>query len=128
MRLPEGQIAPIVRKYFGVDITPSHSLGYIDYRKGYYYWEETGGHTSDGFACQTRVEKLDSRRYSVWFNIYGSMMNWNNDACHYTDSQARSACAPYDQPFRGHAVIDVGSGGLEDRSTWTVRRYTVNFD
>jgi hypothetical protein len=128
MRLPEGQIAPIVRKYFGVDITPSHSLDTIDYRKGYYYWEETGGHTSDGFACQTRVEKLGSRRYSVWFNIYGSMMNWNNDVCHYTDSQARSACAPYDQPFRGHAVIDVGSGGLEDRSTWTVRRYTVNFD
>ena len=128
VRLPVGQIAPIVKKYFGLDIKPSTSLDYTDYRDGYYYWEETGGHTSDGFACLTRVEKLGSRRYSVWFNIYGMGMDWDNDACYYTDSQARRAFPPYDHPFRGHAVIDVGSGGLKDRSTWTVRRYTVNFE
>ena len=129
VRLPAGQIAPIVKKYFGVDITPSKSLDYLDYRDGYYYWEETGGHTSDGFACLTRVEKLGNRRYSVWFNIYGMGNNWDNSVCHYTDSQARKAFPTNDNhPFQGHAVIDVGSGGLRDRSTWTAKRYTVCFE
>ena len=54
--------------------------------------------------------------------------HWDNSACHYTDSQARKAFPPNDHPFQGHAVIDVGSGGLKDRSTWTAKRYTVSFE
>ena len=61
---------------------------YLHYKNGYYYWEETGGHTDEGFACLTLVEKLDKRRYSVWFEIYGMGENWDNDVCYYTTAEA----------------------------------------
>ena len=90
VRLPKSQIAPIVKKYFDLDISPSHDPPYMDYKNGYYYWQETGGHTNDGFACLDRVEALGWNRYSVWFNIYGMGEAWTNDMCYYTQAQARS--------------------------------------
>lgn len=128
VRLPESQIAPIVEKYFGVGIEPSKALRHIDYRDGYYYWEETGGHLSDGFACLTRVEKLDGRRYSVWFECYGMGEGWDNDVCYYTPTEAARAYPGYGATPEGHAVIDVGSSGLDDRSDWHIERYTINYD
>lgn len=127
VRLPRDQIAPIVKKYFGLDIKPSKSLQYIDYKDGYYYWEETGGHTNDGYACLDRVEKLDKRRYSVWFEILGVGEEWDNDVCYYTTSEAMRAYMPYDLgeiPW-GHAVINVGSSGLGDREDWRIERFTT---
>jgi len=128
VRLSRDQIAPVVKKYFGESITPSKSPDYIDYRDGWYYWEETGGHTNDGFACLTLVERLDKRRYSVWFEIYGMGENWDNDVCYYTSAEALRDYRPYGDNPLGHAVIDVGSGGLSDRSTWTLERYTMRFE
>ena len=128
VRLSEEQVPPVVEKFFGLDITPSQRLQYIDYKGGYYYWEETGGHVKDGFACLTRVEKLGERYYSVWFEVYGRGEDWTNDVCYYTDSQAYKAYPPYEYPPMGHAVIEVGSGGLADRSGWSIQRYTVNYD
>ena len=127
VRLPRDQIAPVVKKYFGKSITPSKSLPYIDYKDGYYYWEETGGHTDDGFACLTRIEQLGKSRYSVWFEIYGMGYGWDSDVCYYTRDEARRAYPPYDMDAipSGHAVIDVGSSGLNDREDWKLERYTA---
>ena len=127
VRLPRDQIAPIVKKYFGKSITPSKSVPYIDYKDGYYYWEETGGHTDDGFACLTRIEQVGRTRYSVWFDIYGMGYGWDNDVCYYTRDEARQAYPLFsggDAHF-GHAVIDVGSSGLSDREDWKLERYTA---
>lgn len=128
VRLPEDQIAPIVKKYFGVSITPSHNPPYIDYKNGYYYWEETGGHTSDGFACQYMVENYGGGRYCVRFGVFGGGSDWSNDACYDTWKEAVSAFPTYSYPALGFAIIDVGSSGLNDRSDWHVVRYAINFD
>jgi len=127
VRLPENQIAPIVKKYFGESIKPSHNLAYIDYRNGYYYWEETGGHTSDGFACLTGVERLDDTRFCVAFNIYGAGESWDNDVCYYTAQQAAKAYPPYgSSTYYGRAVIDTGSSGTGDRSGWSLEFIAIN--
>ncbi len=128
VRLPKSQIAPIVQKYFGVDIEPSEHPDYMDYRDGYYYWQETGGHTNDGFACLKRVEALGGSRYSVWFNIYGMGEGWTNDVCYYTQEQARKAYPVAGTEFAARAVIDTGSTGLGDRSGWSLERFTVDRD
>ena len=128
VRLPEDQIAPVVKKCFGVKINPSHKLDYTDYKNGWYYWEETGGHTSDGFACQYRVDALGGGRYCVWFGIFARGENWENDACYYDWNDAEAAWPPYDAAPVGRAVIDVGSSGLDDRSDWRLVRYAVAWD
>lgn len=129
VRLAEDQIAPIVKKYFGLSrFTPDHSPEYIDYRKGYYYWLETGGHTKDGFACLHNVEKLGGGRYAVRFYIFGMGESWSNDVCNYMTWEAEEAYPPYGfMPF-GRAVIDVGSGDLNDRSDWRLVRYAVTYE
>lgn len=125
VRLPESQIAPVVEKFFGVEIAPSHEPPYIDYKKGYYYWEETGGHVSDGFACLYNVESLGGGRYCVWFEIYGGGENWDNDVCYLTVDEAEAAYRGYGDAPYGRAVIDTGGAGLDDRSGWRVVRYAV---
>ncbi len=129
VRLPEEQIAPIVKKYFGLSIKPSHEQPYTDYKNGYYYWQETGGHISDGFACLSGAEKLGGGRYCVWFGVYAGGEQWDNDACYYTQEQAWAAYPGYGGmvPF-GCAVVDTGSSGLNDRSGWKLVRYAVNYD
>lgn len=129
VRLPESQIAPVVEKYFGVNITPSHDLPYTDYRNGYYYWQETGGHTNMGFASQYAVEALGNGYYSVWFGVFGIGENWDNSACYYSAGEASSAYPGYGgvTPY-GCAVINTGRSGLDDRSGWTMMRYVLNCD
>lgn len=127
VRLPESQVAPVVEKYFGFEIAPSRTVPFLDYKDGYYYWEETGGHLNDGFACLSEVEQLDAQRYSVWFDICGMGEDWNNDVCYYTPDQAVAAYPPYGgMVSEGHAVINVGASGLGDRSDWHIERLTVH--
>lgn len=128
VRLPKSQIAPIVKKYFDLDIEPSDHPQYMDYSAGYYYWQETGGHTNDGFACLDRVEALGGNRYSVWFNIYGMGEGWSSDVCYYTQAQARRIYPVAGLESTGRAVIRTGSAGLSDRSGWSLERFTVDRD
>lgn len=128
VRVSEDQVAPIVKKYFGVSIKPSHDLRFIDYKKGYYYWEETGGHTSDGFACQYHVETYGGQYYVVWFGVFGGGEHWETDECYDEWRDASAAYPAYGDVTKGRAVIDVGSGGLNDRSTWRIERYAINYD
>lgn len=127
VRLPESQIAPIVEKYFGLSISPSHYLDYIDYSNGYYYWEETGGHTSDGFACLTSVEYWDYGMYQVWFDIYGMGENWSNDVCYFTPSEAQRYFPRESwENYSGYAIIDTHGYGLDNRDKWSLYEYEVN--
>ncbi len=129
VRLPEDQVAPIVKKYFGISgFKPDHDAPYLDYKNGYYYWEETGGHTDDGFACLYNVEKLGGGRYCVWFDVYGMGEDWSNDVCNYTTWEAERAYPPYGDTPHGRAVIDVGSSGLGDREDWRLVRYAVTYE
>lgn len=129
VRLPEDQIAPVVKKYFGISgFKPDHEPPYLDYKKGYYYWEETGGHTKDGFAILYNVEKLGRGHYCVWFNVFGMGEDWKNDVCNYATWEAEEAYPAYGVIPHGRAVIDTGSGGLDDRSGWRLVRYAVTYD
>ena len=125
VRLPESQIAPVVEKYFGVSIAANHNLDYIDYKNGYYYWEETGGHTPNGFACLYDFEYLGKGLYRVYFDVFGGGEYWDNDVCYYTNSQAREAYPPYGEDISGYAVIDTGKSGLDDRSDWNLQTYAL---
>ena len=125
VRLPESQIEPIVKKYFGVSISPNHYLNYIDYKNGYYYWEETGGHTNDGFACLYDYENLGNGYFRVYFDVFGAGERWDNDVCYYTTSQARKAYPPYGDTTSGYAVINTGKTGLNDRSGWSLDTYAL---
>ena len=124
VRLPEDQISSVVKKYFGFGITPNHNLDYIDYKNGYYYWEETGGHTNDGFACLTSISYWDYGMYEVYFDIYGGGEGWDNDVCYYTPSEAQRRF-PYDAAEHptGYAIIDTHHNGLNDRDGWTLYAY-----
>ncbi len=129
VRVSEDQIAPIVKKYFGISgFKPDHDTEFLDYKKGYFYWEETGGHTKDGFACLYNVEKLGSGRYCVWFNIFGMGENWDNDVCNYSTWEAEKAYPLDGTAPHGRAVIDVGSGSLKNRSGWRLVRYAVTYE
>ena len=128
VRLPEDQISPVVKKYFGFGIRANHNLPYIDYSNGYYYWEETGGHTSGGFCCLSDVSDLGNGYYWVSFDIFGMGMNWDNDVCYYTTREAERAY-PRDEwaDYWGEAVICVGKSGLNDRSDWTLDSYSAHY-
>lgn len=129
VRLPEDQVTSAVKKYFGASgFKPDHSADLYDYKSGYYYWQETGGHTKDGFASLYDVGKLGNRRYGVRFYIYGMGEDWTNDVCNYASWEAEEAYPPYGNIPRGYAVIDVGSSGLGDRSDWRLIRYAVSYE
>ncbi len=124
VRLPESQIAPVVEKYFGLRIKPNHNLQYIDYKNGYYYWEETGGHTSGGFACLNEVWDQSGGYYCVSFDVFGMGSDWDNDVCYYTTAEAeRHYPRESWEHFSGEAVIYVGKSGLNDRSDWRLDSY-----
>lgn len=122
VRLSDKYIASVTQKYFG-RAPKDLSLTRMDYRDGYYYWQETGGNINNGFACLTGVELMGKCVYIVNFEIYGAGENWSNDVCHYDTAQA---AAGYQRSGTGHALIDMGVGGLDDRSTWKLVRYTWN--
>lgn len=125
VRLPEGQIAPIVWKYFGLQISPSHNLDYVDYHNGYYYWQETGGHTNDGFACLTSVSHWDYDMYYVTFEVFGMGENWDNDVCYYTtdEAQRRYPRESWEQ-LHGYAIVAT-EGNLDSRDEWSLCAYDV---
>ena len=121
VRLSDRYIGNVVQKYFG---RRPYSLSgtRMDYYNGWYYWEETGGHTSDGFACLYDITSLGGGRYSVSFYAMGAGENWDNIVCRRTLSEAD---ARYDRCGSCSAVIDTGkNGSLSDRSTWRLTRYT----
>ena len=129
VRVSEDAISSVVKKYFGISrFKPDHSRVPHDYRKGYYYWQETGGNTKMGFACLHNVEKLGGGRYCVWFNIFDMGNDWDNDVCYYKTWEAEEAYPTDGFIPQGRAVIDVGSGGLGDRSDWKLVRYAVAND
>ena len=113
------------QKYFG--ITPTDlSATYYTYRDGYYYWQETGGHVPGGFACMDTLESLGGGLYVVRFRSYDDGDFWDDSVCHLTPAQA---AAQYNWvSCTGMALIDVGSGSLDDRSTWTIQRYVIDND
>ena len=122
VRLAREYVGKSIDKYLGVQPGNWYGSDY-DYDGAYYYWEETGGHTSDGFACLDDIFDLGGGRYSVRFSMYGAGEMWSNDACHLSPSQAQGA---YGTPVAwGHAVINTHGGGLNDRSAWKLERWTM---
>lgn len=123
VRLSDQYIAPVTTRYFGISPWFLSETRY-DHRKGYYYWQETGGHINDGFACLTGLSSLGDGVYSVRFCVMGAGMSWNNDVCRLTVKQNRNS---YDITGYGHALIDTGAkGSLSDRGAWKLTRYTLD--
>ena len=123
-RLSDQYIPDVCRKYLGRK-PKDLSCTRLDYKKGYYYWEETGGHTSGGFVILNAVEQLESGRYRVTFNVVEPSLQWNNDMCRLTLDEALAGDEYARVSFEGTAVIDTGSGGLADRSQWRLERWAL---
>ncbi len=122
-RMSDAHVREIVRKYFGVEpasLVPTQ----IRYEEGYYYWQTTGGNMGMGFACLSHVEDMGAGRYGVYFGCYGGGEFWSADDLDLRPEQAaqRFSSSPV-QP--GYAVINIGGGSLDDRSTWMLEQYDV---
>ncbi len=125
VRLSDKYIQPVVDKYFGKQLHSMNARWY-DYIDGYYYWTETGGHTPDGFAQITEMVDLGNDYYEVYFEIYGSGMYWENAACRYSLSQARSAYPEYwgDRRQNGYAVIYAPD--LNEMTTFKLLQFAID--
>ena len=124
VRLSDQYIPDVCRKYLGK--TPGDlSRTRLDYKNGYYYWEETGGHTPGGYVILKAVEQLENGRYRVTFNVVDPGIEWNNDMCRLTLDEALASSEYAQVYFEGTAVIDTGSSGLGDRSQWRLERWAL---
>lgn len=119
-RMRDAHTAEIVQKYFGrtpASLAPTQ----MTYRDGWYYLSEPGGPIGLGFACLSQVTALGGGRYGVYFCLYGAQDHWTNEDCRLRPEEA-AAKYPNSRVRGGCAVIDVGTGTLESRETWTLRR------
>lgn len=122
-RMSDQYVADIAQKYFGrqpTNLTPTE----IAHRDGYYYWETTGGYMGMGVAILSHVEDMGDGRYGVYFGCYGEGEFWSEDDC---DLRPEQAAAKFQAGIvhPGCAVIDVGGGTLDDRSTWRLEQYDM---
>ena len=123
VRLNKKYLPDVISRYFGYEIEDMDCADY-DQAGDYYYWQETGGHLSDGFVSLYDVEALGDARYAVRFNIYGMGEEWTNDACYFTNEMAERS---YSRMGAGMAVIVIGGPDdtLTDRSSWRIQCWTM---
>ena len=111
------------QKYLGRTPTDLYA-SYFPYKNGYFYWQETGGHVPGGFACLESLEDLGGGLYAVRFRSYDDGNFWENSVCYLTPAQA---AAKYNWvSCTGFALIDVGTGSLENRTGWTLERFVID--
>jgi len=94
---------------------------YQRYENGYFYFSE-GSDLRMGFACMSAAEDVGDGKIGVYFGVYASGDNWNAEDLKLRGEQAARKY-PDSQIECGYAVIDLGAGGLSDRSAWTLVLY-----
>ncbi len=127
VRLSDQYIPAVCEKYFGAVPETLNPL-YQDYIDGFYYWTETGGHISSGFAVLQDVRRAGKDKYRVDFAVYGDGYGWDESVCALSETEIAGLHPEYLSPnmSRGFAVINVGpDGSLADRSTWTRESYLI---
>lgn len=118
VRVHKKYVPEITEKYFGI-VPAAPDPMYIDYADPYYYWTETGGHISNGFASAERLEYLGGDRYSVSFVVLAGGNYWENSDTELTLSEARAKFPDYEK--RGRAIIYAPN--LNDRASYKLTRF-----
>lgn len=120
-RVSANKVAVTAKKYLNKAVKKGASKNFV-LQNNYYYWMETGGHVKDGFTCFDSVEKIDETRIGVYFHTYGSGEDWRNSVCYSLPEDVQQ---DYWCDTEGHAIINLGGGDLDDRSTWFLEKYAV---
>ena len=115
VRLNARYIAAVTEKFFGVSPMNYQTKWDALAEDNFYYWMETGGHTTEGFAQETKVLNAGNGYYDVWFETHGSGDVWDNDCCSMTLEQARAA---YKDGFSRTGYARIYASDLSDRSTF----------
>lgn len=118
VRVNKKYVPEITEKFFGRQIS-EYEPYYVDFIDPYYYWQETGGHVSDGFACTDSVQYLGGNRYYVTFFIFASGNIWENEDTRLTLEEAYEKFPGYTK--RGSAIVYATN--LNDRSTFKLTRF-----
>ena len=117
VRVHKKYVPEITEKYFGV-VPLSPDPLYVDYTDPYYYWMETGGHVSDGFASLKSASYLGGDRYLVSFTILAGGEMWDNSDTALTYEKALAKFPDYAR--QGFAIIYTPN--LSDRASYKLTR------
>ncbi len=117
VRVHKEFVPEITEKFFGRKIS-DYAPYYVDFIDPYYYWQETGGHISDGFASVNDVRYLGGNRYYVSFLIFASGEMWDNEDTKLTIDQAYEKFPGYTK--QGCAIVYAAN--LNDRATYKLTR------
>lgn len=117
VRVHKEYVPEIAEKFFGRKIS-EYAPYYVDFIDPYYYWQETGGHISDGFACTDTVRYLGGDRYYVSFLIFASGNIWDAEDTKLTIEQAYKKFPSYTK--QGCAIVYATN--LNDRQTFRLTR------
>lgn len=118
VRVHKKYVPEITEKYFGRKIF-DYAPHYVDFIDPYYYWQETGGHISDGFASTETVKYLGGDRYFVSFVIFASGNMWDNEDTKLTLEEAYQKFPDYTK--QGCAIVYAPN--LNDRATYKLTRF-----
>ncbi len=120
VRVHRKYVPEILDQYFGKAVT-DYAPYYVDFVEPYYYWQETGGHTSGGFACTDQVQYLGGDRYFVSFVILASGEMWETEDTQLTLPEARAKFPGYSR--RAYAIVYTPN--LNDHTTFRLTRYVT---
>jgi len=120
MRISKEHVAQRTQRYLG-RLPEEETAAYQRYENGYFYFSE-GSDLRMGFACMSAAEDVGDGKIGVYFGVYASGDNWNAEDLKLRGEQAARKY-PDSQIECGYAVIDLGAGGLSDRSAWTLVLY-----
>ena len=121
VRVHKKYIPEITEKYFGVTPASPASL-YVDFIDPYYYWTETGGHTSCGFASVKNASYLGGDRYLLSFSILAGGEDWKTTDTALSYEDARAKFPGYE--CKGTAIVYAPN--LSDRATYKLTRFVTN--
>ncbi len=120
LRIAKEHIAQRTQRYLGL-LPAEETAAHQRYENGYFYFSE-GSDLRMGFACMSAAEQMDDGNIGVYFGVYASGDNWNAEDLKLRPEQAARRY-PESQVECGYAVIELGTGGLSERSSWTLMLY-----
>lgn len=121
-RVSNKKIQDIINRYFACAPQVDLSQTRFDYDGKYYYHQETGGWTNDGFAITLDAYDGGCNTYYVSFLTFGAGNYWTNDVMWLSLAEAERQ---YGTTYRGgHAWITATN--LADRSTYRMISFSCS--
>lgn len=118
-RVSDAKIQYYIDSYFYDMYEMDHEQTRYTYKDGWYYTEETGGHTTNGFTLVTGMLPLGDDTYCFTFGVFAGGNSWDSTALSLSWSEA---CARYGEPS-SLGCARVHATDIRDRSTYRLISY-----